>query len=104
MAARKINFHVLLLSFLLIFKVPSILGLSIRGTTISDPKAIHGHGGDFPVIKSRKLLVTNLEVDYSGDYTDGESSSSSSTPASPVPDYDDIYRRQGDVPSPGIGH
>lgn len=50
-------------------------------------------------------MVTNLEVDYSSDYYDGGSSSSSSTsPSPPVPDYDDIYRRQGDVPSPGIGH
>lgn len=102
MAARKINFHVLLLSFLLIFEVPSILGLSMRGTAKSDPEAIYG--GDFPATKSRKLVVTNLEVDYLGDYNGGESSSSSSTPAPPVPDYDDIYRRQGDVPSPGIGH
>lgn len=102
MAARKINFHVLLLSFLLIFEVPSILGLSMRGTAKSDPEAIYG--GDFLATKSRKLMVTNLDVDYLGDYDDGESSSSSSTPAPPVPDYDDIYRRQGDVPSPGIGH
>lgn len=101
MYARKINLHVLLLSFLLLSEVPSILGLSMRGTTRSVPEAFHG--GAFPAMKSRKLKVTNLEVDYSSDYYDGESSSSSS-PSPPVPDYDDIYRRQGDVPSPGIGH
>ena len=47
-------------------------------------------------------MPTNLEVDYSGDYDDGASLAS---PSPPVPDYDDdIYKRQGDVPSPGIGH
>ncbi|EOA28186.1 hypothetical protein CARUB_v10024377mg [Capsella rubella] len=107
MEAMKIKFHALLLSFLLISGVPSILGLSmrLRGTTRSEPEAFHG--GDFAEVKIRKLMmVTNLEVDYSSDYYDGGSSSSSATssPSPPVPDYDDIYRRQGDVPSPAIGH
>ncbi|KAL1219469.1 Precursor of CEP15 [Cardamine amara subsp. amara] len=100
MDARKIKLHVLLISFLLISGAPSILGLSMstRGTTRSKPEEIHG--GIFPAMKSRKLMVmTNLEVGYSGDYYDARSS-----PLPPVPDYDDIYRRQGDVPSPGIGH
>ncbi|KAF8104681.1 hypothetical protein N665_0170s0055 [Sinapis alba] len=87
MDERKIKLHVLLLSFLLISVVPSILGLKMRGTTRSE---------------LRKLMVTNLEVDYSGDYDDG---ASSALPSPPVPVYDDdIYKRQGDVPSPGIGH
>lgn len=73
----------------------------MRGTTRSEPEAFHGR--NFPAMKMiRKLMVTNLEVDYSSDYYDGGSSSTSPSP--PVPDYDDIYRRQGDVPSPGIGH
>ncbi|CAF2297978.1 hypothetical protein BRARA_D02468 [Brassica rapa] len=102
MDARKINLHVLLLSFLLITEVPSILGLSTRGNTRSETEVLL-HGGEyFPVMKSRKLMATNLEVDYSGDYDDGASLAS---PSPPVPDYDDdIYKRQGDVPSPGIGH
>ncbi|CAN8317618.1 unnamed protein product [Cochlearia groenlandica] len=103
MYTRKTNLHVLLLSCLLISKFPSILGLSMRGIiTRSEHEAFHG--GDSPEMKGgmRKLMVTNLEVDYSsGDYDDGESSSSTSPP---MHDYDDIYRRQGDVPSPGIGH
>ncbi|XP_010508845.1 PREDICTED: uncharacterized protein LOC104785348 [Camelina sativa] len=101
MEARKIKFPSLLLSFLLISGIPSILGLSMsmRATTRSEPEAFHG--GDFSeVMKIRKLMVTNLEVDDSSDYYD----EGSSLPSPPVPDYDDIYRRQGDVPSPGIGH
>lgn len=98
MDARKNNLHVLLLSLLLISKVPAILGFSMRDTTRSELEAVHG--GYFPAMKSRKLMVKDLEVDYSGDYYNGGSSS----PSPPVPDYDDIYRRQGDVPSPGIGH
>ncbi|ESQ52776.1 hypothetical protein EUTSA_v10017917mg [Eutrema salsugineum] len=97
MDARKIKLHVLLLSFLLISEVPFIVGLSMRDSTRLEPEA--SHGGDYPSMKSRKLMVTNLEVDYSGDYYDDKA-----PPSPPVPDYDDIYRRQGDVPSPGIGH
>ncbi|CAH8392825.1 unnamed protein product [Eruca vesicaria subsp. sativa] len=101
MDERKIKLHILLLSFLLISLVPSILGFKMRGTTRSELGALHG-GEYFPAMKSRKLMVTVLEVDYSGDYDDGASSAS---PSPPVPDYDDdIYKRQGDVPSPGIGH
>ncbi|KAJ0259450.1 Precursor of CEP15 [Hirschfeldia incana] len=102
MDARKINLHVLLLSFLLISEVPSILGLtSTRGNTRSETEVLHG--GEYVLaMKSRKLMATNLKVDYSGDYDDGASLAS---PSPPVPDYDDdIYKRQGDVPSPGIGH
>ncbi|KAJ0258254.1 Precursor of CEP15 [Hirschfeldia incana] len=101
MNERKIKLHVLLLSFVLISVVPSILGFKMRGATRPEPEAFHG-GEYFPAMKSRKLMVTNLEVDYSGDYNDGASSAS---PSPPVPDYDDgIFKRQGDVPSPGIGH
>ncbi|KAF8085701.1 hypothetical protein N665_0650s0014 [Sinapis alba] len=102
MDARKMNLHVLLLSFLLFSEVPSILGLSRRGNTRSETEVLHG-GEYSPGMKSRKLMATNLEVDYSGDYDDG---SSLASPSPPVPhDYDDdIYKRQGDVPSPGIGH
>ncbi|CAH8332464.1 unnamed protein product [Eruca vesicaria subsp. sativa] len=74
----------------------------MRGTTRSEPEAFHVVGEYFQAMKSRKLMVTNLQVDYSGDYDDGASSAS---PSPPVPDYgDDIYKRQGDVPSPAIGH
>ncbi|KAJ4903985.1 hypothetical protein Rs2_17936 [Raphanus sativus] len=101
MDARKINLHVLLLSFLLISEVPLILGLSTRGNTRSETEVLYG-GEYSPAMKSRKLMATNLKVDYSGDYHDGASLAS---PSPPVPDYDDdIYKRQGDVPSPGIGH
>ncbi|CAH8376247.1 unnamed protein product [Eruca vesicaria subsp. sativa] len=100
MDARRINIHFVLLSLLIIAEVPSFLGLSMRVTTKSEPEAFHGEEY-FPAMKKRKLMVTNMEVDYSGDYDDGASSAS---PSPPVPDYDDIYRRQGDVPSPGIGH
>ncbi|KAF8045257.1 hypothetical protein N665_5333s0003 [Sinapis alba] len=102
MDTMKIKLRVILVSFLLISEVPSILGFSmIRGTTRSEPEAFHG-GEYLPAMKTRKLMVTNLQVDYSGDYDDGASSASSSPP---VPDYDDdIYKRQGDVPSPAIGH
>ncbi|KAL0844663.1 hypothetical protein Bca101_017909 [Brassica carinata] len=74
----------------------------MRGTTRSEPETFHG-GEYVPAMRSRKLMVTNLQVDYSGDYDDG---SSSASPSPPVPDYDDddIYKRQGDVPSPAIGH
>ncbi|AEC09844.1 Precursor of CEP15 [Arabidopsis thaliana] len=105
MDATKIKFDVILLSFLLIISgIPSNLGLStsVRGTTRSEPEAFHG--GKFPAMKMRKLMAPNMEVDYSSDYYDGGSSSSTTSPSPPVPDYDDIYRRQGDVPSPGIGH
>lgn len=105
MDARKIKFDVILLSFLLISGIPSNLGMSksMRGNTRSESEAFQGV--NFPGMKIRKLMATNMEVDYSSDYYDGGSSSSSSTsPSPPVPDYDDIYRRQGDVPSPGIGH
>uniref|UniRef100_M4CK43 Transmembrane protein n=1 Tax=Brassica campestris TaxID=3711 RepID=M4CK43_BRACM len=101
MDERKIKLHVLLLSFILISIAPSIHGFKMRGITRSEPEAFHG-GKYFPTMKSRKLMATKLEVDYSGDYDDGASSAS---PSPPVPDYgDDIYKRQGDVPSPGIGH
>ncbi|KAJ4906698.1 hypothetical protein Rs2_10356 [Raphanus sativus] len=99
---KIIKLHVILVSFLLIFEVPSILGFSMRGTTRSEPEAFHGREY-FSAMKSRKLMVTNLQVDYSADYDDGASSSASPSP--PVPDYDDdINKRQGDVPSPAIGH
>ncbi|KAG7574380.1 hypothetical protein ISN44_As09g025670 [Arabidopsis suecica] len=100
MDGLKIKFDVILLSFLLLSGIPSNLGMSksMRGTTRSEPEAFQG--GNFPAMKIRKLMATNMEVDYSSDYYDGGSSS----PSPPVPDYDDIYRRQGDVPSPGIGH
>ncbi|KAJ4892059.1 hypothetical protein Rs2_31807 [Raphanus sativus] len=102
MDEMKIKLHVLLLYFLLISAVPSVLGFKMRGTTTrSEPGAFLG-GEYLPAMKSRKLMVTNMEVDYSGDYYDGASSAS---PSPPLPDYDDdIYKRQGDVPSPGIGH
>ncbi|CAG7873662.1 hypothetical protein IGI04_017412 [Brassica rapa subsp. trilocularis] len=101
MDERKIKLHVMLLSFILISIAPSIHGFKMRGITRSEPEAFHG-GKYFPAMKSRKLMATKLEVDYSGDYDDGASSAS---PSPPVPDYDDdIYKRQGDVPSPGIGH
>ncbi|CAL9236347.1 unnamed protein product [Arabidopsis halleri] len=104
MDARKIKFVAILLSFLLLSGIPSNLGMSksMRGTTRSEPEAFQG--GNFPAMKIRKLMATNMEVDYSSDYYDGGSSSSSTSPSPPVPDYDDIYKRQGDVPSPGIGH
>ncbi|KAF2566098.1 hypothetical protein F2Q70_00024385 [Brassica cretica] len=101
MDERKIKLNFLLLSFILISIAPSIHGFKMRGITRSEPEAFHG-GKYFPAMKSRKLMATKLEVDYSGDYDDGASSAS---PSPPVPDYDDdIYKRQGDVPSPGIGH
>ncbi|CAG7880915.1 unnamed protein product [Brassica rapa] len=93
MDTMKIKLLVILVSFLLISEVPAILGFSMRGNTRSEPEAFHG-GDFFLAMKIRKLLVTNLQVDYSGDYDDGASSAS---PAPPVPDYDDdIYKRQGD--------
>ncbi|CAH8310065.1 unnamed protein product [Eruca vesicaria subsp. sativa] len=101
MDESKFKLRVLLLSFLLISVVPSILGFKMRGNTRSELGALHDVEY-LPTIKNRKLMVTVLEVDYSGDYDDGASSTS---PSPPVPDYDDdIYKRQGDVPSPGIGH
>ncbi|CAN6830327.1 unnamed protein product [Brassica oleracea var. botrytis] len=101
MDERKIKIHVLLLSFILISMAPSIHGFKMRGISRYEPEAFHG-GKYFPAMKRRKLMATKLEVDYSGDYDDGATSAS---PSPPVPDYDDdIYKRQGDVPSPGIGH
>ncbi|CAN7103073.1 unnamed protein product, partial [Brassica rapa subsp. narinosa] len=69
MDERKIKLHVMLLSFILISIAPSIHGFKMRGITRSEPEAFHG-GKYFPAMKSRKLMATKLEVDYSGDYDD----------------------------------
>ncbi|XP_010525384.1 PREDICTED: uncharacterized protein LOC104803197 [Tarenaya hassleriana] len=91
------NLYALLLLLLLISEVRLNFASDRRGTRLESER-FHG---DFPATRDRKMMV-KTETDYLGDYYDDGSSSSSSSP--PAPDYDDFYRRQGDVPSPGIGH